>query len=654
VLRFGAFELDPAAVELRSEGGSVPLGGKPMVLLELLVGRPGRVVEREDIRRCLWGDGVHVDFDQGINAAVRQLRQALGDDAANPRYLATVPRRGYRFVAPVEVSEGAPRQVARVAPSGGSIRERGRSLRIASGAVLGAGVVLAVLAALVGGSQPAAGDPSHLPRLAVLPFEAAGEDGASDTAWLGDGLTAELISVLDRQSGSRLDVIADTSASRLRGVGDPGASAARRLSADHVLTGGVWRSGERIRVSARLVRASDRATLWAGSYDRRLEDILAVEREVAERIATALELELDRGGGWPASPTLDARGYEDYLRGRRLLDVPGGDRGEAMRLLTTAVTLEPGYAPAWVELARAWRLTSSPNASRAPAGRALEHALSLDDSSSQAHLLLGTIHLYGDLDPVAAGRELRRAVELSPASAAAHDALAGWLSSEGRHREAVAEVRRALALDPLSPLVRSDVAWYLYFARRWGEAAAVARQTLQRDPGFEWAQEVLILSLVASGDSGEAAAAVRDQLSAPATSERAREGLASARLDVAEAIARGRPDRALDAFWAWRLVETTDEAGRRFVPVARFADLYMLQGRHAQALDALERAYELRSGWTLPFLRVHPLYDPLRGDPRFQALLERIDAHTGTMVGVIAPPDGGRPPAPAPGIASLG
>lgn len=619
LLTFGDHTLDPDTGELRLAGRPVPLAAQPATLLVLLAQRAGELVTRREIRRHLWGDDVHVDYEQGINAAVRQVRQALGDDAASPRFVETVPRRGYRFLPPVEMTQTRPARPRR--------RWLPRMVRLAAVTLLPLVAAVAVFATWIGGRDAGgAGEAPRLradgraavPRLVVLPFANLSGDPAD--AWLSQGLAEDLSTSLSRRYAAQLGVIARTSAA----AWEPRAAldeVARRLRVDYAVEGSVRRQGEELRVSARLLRARDGAQLWAGSYDRPLVDVLAVQREVGEKIARALALhvlpEPLAGGG------ADPRAYEAYLRGRHLLSRRGGGRdpAAALRWLEQAVEIDPAFSDGWVELARALRFRLPPRQGIGRVREALERALALDDGSAPAHLLAAQVAFYYDWDLDAAGRHYRRALEIHPAYAEAHHAYAAWFSVQGRHDEALAEVERALSLDPLSPMVASDVGWYRYFAGDWDGAVEASRRTLEQAPGFFWARRSLLLALVQAGDLEAAAVEARREMEADAGVARAATALRLARRDAEMAV---EPAVALDAYWRWRLAERGAQAEEGYVSPAFFADLHMARGDREAALAALERAFEERSGWILPFLSVHPLYAPLRTDPRFQDLVERI------------------------------
>lgn len=608
-VRFGAFEADFERRELRRSGVRIKLPEQPFSVLELLVRRAGRVVTREEIREEVWGSDTFVDYEQGINVAVGQIRSALDDKASSPRFVETVPRKGYRFVAPVEVLGDE----AEIPPGK---RFLPRISTIAAG--------LSVLALLVAwgawlwsdrseAALDAVPEPKDL-RVLVLPFE---DWTAEDEApYLGDGLTEELITELSRRYGHQMGVIARTTTMRYRGATRSVSELARELRITHVVEGSVRQAGDRLRVTAQLIRAADEEHLWAGTYDRDLGDVLALQSEVAGRIAQALELQLlTRETPAPSSATARAEAVEAYLRAREILRPPASGRsladGEA--LLRQALETDPGFTPAWVQLAQLHRSRLPVREHVPQAKAALERALALDDASPTAHNALAHVRFYYDWDFDQARKEWQRALQENPAYAEAHHGYAAWFSVHGRHAEALAEVERALELDPLSPAVASDVGWYSYFARRPEEAVERSLETLERiDPRFFWSERLVLLAARSVGREDEA--------------------VRLARREILESGYDGRlpsdPEVLLDTYWRHRLeMEREQVAAGRLSP-AFLATTYMMLDRPEDALDALEEAYRRRSGWILPFLGVHPLFEPLRDDPRFQDLLERIGVPT--------------------------
>jgi len=519
VLRFGAFELDLRDEELRRGGVQVRLQAQPFKVLALLAQRPGELVRREEIQEHVWGSGTHVDFEQGINVCIGQIRQALGDQAQAPRFLETVRRKGYRFVAPVErvldhvpgevsgeVSDG-PRETVPSAPASpavpatsssgawpsptedpGASRRGPRSWPPAwwvAGAVGLLVTVAAVTGLLVwgegrpsaGGSDPATGSSAasaagpvagSVPRLLVLPFEHYGSE--QEGGHLADGLTEEVITELVRGYGARLGVIARTTAMRYRGTSKSVAEIAAELGVDWVVEGSVRRDGDRVRVTAQLVGADD-LHRWANEYDRelrreRLAD-LELQATVSETIAraVALNLGLEGGGeatreapGTSASPTVP-EAHQAYLEGLGLLPPgAGADPSRALAAFRRTVELDPGFAAGWLGVAAALGSSPQPRDRKIEERRvALERALALDESLPDAHRRLALLRFYYDWDLAGARASWERALELAPHFAEAHHDLAAYWSVTGRHDQALASVDRALALDPGSPGVTSDV-----------------------------------------------------------------------------------------------------------------------------------------------------------------------------------------------------
>ncbi len=637
LLRFSPFELDLESQELRRRGALIKLQAQPLKVLALLAGHPGELIARDEIQRHVWGSGTFVDFDQGINVCIRQIRQALGDSAGSPRFVETVPRKGYRFLAPVEAraagtehhpgvltpAEGAEQDSLRK----GQKRPRRRWLLATAAAMAVAVSALAMGSLLAGRDRTDAATvtprvPGPVGRadagiLVVLPFQTY--SATDDDEYLGDGLTEELITEISKRYGGRLGVIARTSSMKYKHSGKGAGEIAAELGADYVLEGSVRRARERLRVTAQLIRAGDEVHLWAGNYDRALGDVIGLQSEVSAKIgqALALELQLETDGQPAGIAATGAMTYEAYLRGRGQLARrnpagfwPDGALAQAIEHLERAIELDPGFAPAWVELSIAYRAALAPPAGTRRAHQALERALALDDASPRAHRALAMLRFYHDWDLEAARASFERALELDPGYAEAHHDFAAYYSVTGRHQEAWDSVQRALRLDPLSPGVASDVGWYYYFGRRYLEAIEHSRHTLELEPGYFWAKRCILLAAMAMGDLETAAGAARDdlrQIGAPA--------------EIQQRLADVAPQGALTAYWSWRLEHLSAATSP---PPSELATLHMALGDTAAALDSLELAHRVRRGWILPFLGVHPLFDPLRDEPRFSALVADI------------------------------
>jgi TolB-like protein/DNA-binding winged helix-turn-helix (wHTH) protein/Tfp pilus assembly protein PilF len=645
-LRFGRFELDLDNEELRRNGHAVKLQDQPLRVLSLLASQAGRIVRREEIREAVWGPDTFVDFEQGINHCIRQLRQVLGDEADAPRYIETLPRKGYRFIAPIE--ESPDRGGAEALPPAGASGEPGEQPRAAGApAAAEAGSDPGVTAATAGARGPASGrrvawasaviaivagaaaagllmrpdtgiapPPADRPVLAVLPFANMTGDAGND--YLADGLTEELITQLGRSYSRRLGVIARTSVIAFALDPPPADEIGRRLGADYLLEGSIRSSAERVRVTAQLIRASDQSYLWATSYDRPLTDLIEVQSEVSRRISEALALQIlppaDRDALKSAT---HPEAYELSLKASFLLNRgKPGDAREALDDLERAVAIDPGFARGWSLLSEAWRSQPLPGAQTNPRAReAALKALSLDDSLEDAWLRLALIRFYRDLDPEGARQAFERAIESHPDFAVAHHQFAAYWTVRGRHDLAIASMKRALALDPLSPDVNADVGWYYYYARKYDEAIAASRKTLEITPRFVWAHRSLILSCLAKGDLRCAVEAGRAEMIGY-----------KVRDELVAAVDPEHPEEGMRAYWIWDLGRWERSAVKERAQPTVVGLIYAALGYEEAALFTLEHAFEERVGWMTPFLRVDPLADPLRDNPRFQALLERIEA----------------------------
>ncbi|HET6898184.1 MAG TPA: winged helix-turn-helix domain-containing protein [Vicinamibacteria bacterium] len=609
--RFGEFEFDPASGELHKAGSKVRLQEQPCQILSLLLSRPGEVVTREEVRHALWPGDTFVDFDMGLNSAIKRLRDALEDSADHPRYVETLPRRGYRFVAalaPSAVAPAAPPDVA--TPPRTSAFPAGRTL--AAAALIATVVVgLAFRASwLRGRGQDTA--PSAIRSLAVLPFENL--TGSADQDYFVDGMTDALIT--DLAQARALRVISRTSVMRYKGTTKSLPRVAEELGVDAVVEGTVARAGDRVRITAQLIQATTDRHLWAQSYEREVRDVLGLQREVAAAVAQAIQVKLQP----EARPRLarahevEPEAYEAYLKGRYYWGKRSpADTLKAVDAFQAAIGRDPDYAPAHAGLSDAYRSfdvqgLGAPRDVMPRAEAAARKALALDDSLAEAHAsLAGVLYRY-HWDWEGAEKEFRISLDLDPGSAEIHRAYAVYLMTMRRHEEALAEAQRARELSPLSPVINAELGTALVRLGRCDEAVAGLHKTLEIDPESVRLYQTLGEAYDAKGQWLEGLAALEksDTLSpAPYPWLGFAYGMAGRRREALEVLAR------------------LDRASReRFVSPQSFAVVHLGLGDRGQALFWLEKAYDQHAFEVLGFSG--EIYDQLRDDPRFQDLLRRM------------------------------
>jgi TolB-like protein/DNA-binding winged helix-turn-helix (wHTH) protein/Tfp pilus assembly protein PilF len=602
--------------------GAVQVEPKVMEVLLSLAGHGGRVVSKEELVREVW-EGRFVS-DDVVWRSVRELRRALGDDARNSVFIQTIAKRGYRLVAPMApmAAERASAAAAHDAPDANGAR--GWLASRWAWAALGVVALIGALAAarlLLRPAGPRGGRPGSgtvRVRLAVLPFANLSGDKAQD--YFSDGLTEELISRLGSLKPAELGVIGRTSVMAFKGRGGDAREIGRSLGADYLLEGGVRREGERVRITAQLVAAADRTTLWSERMDLNLWGTIHLQSAVAERVARALAVRLLPGERerLQRAAAANPRAHDAYLRGRYLLNqgTLEGLRG-SVAAFDQAVALDPAAAPALAGLADSLSLfalfgLSPPREAYPRAEHAALRALELDPALAEAHTVLGTILFRYRWRWREAEEELRGALALNPSSAAAHHDYAWLLVSLGRFDQALAEIGEAKALEPLSMRAAADVGWVEYRARRYPEAIAEMRGIIGRAPDLASARECLERALARAGRLEEARAAARAAL--PFQGATAREVAALTAGDAATARRRVA---------AWRFERLLGQAPERFASPYTLAALSLETGRREAAFAWLERAFEQRDA-SLVTLAVDPELDPLRGDPRLRRLLGRI------------------------------
>ena len=617
VLGFGVFELDLHNGELRRQGVRVPLQEQPLRLLGLLLDHAGDLVSREEIATQLWPGDAYGDLDHRLSNAVNRIRIALGDSAESPRFLETIPRRGYRFTAPVHEVRSAAESTSSSRPS-----QPSRILKGAPPALILAAAAL-ILAAAFGSalwlSSRTPSDPvQDRSMLAVLPFNSIG--GGSTEDYLADGLTEEVILQLGRLS-SNLGVIARTSVmpyktsdSGIRDIGE-------ELGVDYILEGSVRQESDQLRITIQLIQVDLQTPLWAESYDRTLENVFTVQRDVAERAAASLALAVfPRATDQPVPPTKSRAAHQAYLRARYFRD-QGTEEGfyRAIDYFRLAVAEDPSYARAYAGLAGCQCLLAGHGLEVIPPSEAMPNArelalkaLGLDPGLAEAQAVLGMVRLKYEWNFAGAEESFLRALELNPSYAQAHFWYSLYLEAMGRGEEAILQARRARELDPISKGAASNMATQLANAGRFEEAAAEITQALELDARFWGTHWVLGNLHFRQGDYTAATAAFQHAVD---FSERNSVSLSS--LGFAHALAGRRPE-------AEALLQELQDLGKeRYVSPAFVAAIYAGLGQKDEAFGWLEEAFRLRSRY-LVWLKVAPEYEQLRSDPRYQELIARI------------------------------
>jgi TolB-like protein/DNA-binding winged helix-turn-helix (wHTH) protein/Tfp pilus assembly protein PilF len=618
LIRFGVFELDLHSGELLKQGRKIRLEGQPVQILICLLESPGELVTREDLHRKLWPADTFVNFEQSLNAAVKRLRQALSDSAENPRFVETLPRRGYRFIAPVQpvnpsqetVREDPPPPIPPPPPSP-EPEHRSPAWKWIGAALL---AILASFAAwmLRPTNQPA----PPIRALAVLPLENLSGDPSQD--YFSDGMTEELITDLG-QIGE-LRVISRTSVMAYKGAHQSLPQIARDLNVDAIVEGAVRRSGNQVRITAQLILAPADKHLWAQSYEGDLRDVLALQKQVARSIAAEIRVKLTphEQDVLKTAKQVDPAACEAYLKGRYFWNKrTAADLKQALDYFNQALAINPDFARPYTGLADTYALMGDweygampPKDAYAKAKAAATKALELDNSLSEAHISLAFCLDTFDWDWDAAGREFRRGIELNPGYATAHHWYAWHLAAVGRPGEAIAEMQKARAIDPLSLVIGSELAEQFLIAHRYDDAVKQSRKTMALDPFFALAHYELGQALVQQHSYGEAIAEIQKAIELSGESTTLNSNLA-----YAYAVS-GRKKEAM------AILNELQNPSRHTVSNApEIALIYVGLNDHDQAIAWLERAYTERFN---PSVLLRPAFDPLRTDPRFRDLVRRI------------------------------
>ena len=630
---FDEFEVDLLSGELWERGNRLRLQDQPFQVLRVLLERHGEIVTRNELKQTLWPADTFVDFDDGLNTAVRKIRDALGDSAEKPRYIETIPRRGYRFMrglsdlrpvvfsSPAKESNDTPvQEFLRSDPSAPvvlpapaqllSIRWRVLLTAAAALALFSAALVLYRGRSAKGTSQP------RIKSLAVLPLKNLSADPTQE--YLADGMTEALIGRLAEIHDLR--VISRTSVMQYKDTKKALPEIAKTLGVDAIVEGSVIREGDRIRVHAQLIRAATDEHFWSEAYDGELRDVLTLESDVAQSIAQKVEVTItgkERARLTAARP-IAPEVYENYLKGRSILDksYSRSSLEESIGYFEQATKRDPTFAPAYVGLAGAYDrlgtifIGTPPSEVRPKVVNAARKALELDPDLAEAHVLLADIYQQ-QWHWSEAQAEYKRALDLKPNDAAAHVGFAHWLLCQGRMQEAVTWTERARELDPIE-VSGTSIGETLFFAHRYDEAIHELRSALAVQGDSASALWYLGYSLTANGQPDDAILVLEKAVSITNRSP----GVIGV-LIRAYAHAGRRKD-------ALRLLDELKQRRHKgYVPAGAFVNAYLGLEDREQAFAWLEHAYQEQSN-ILQFLRVHPYFDPLRDDPRLKDLLHRV------------------------------
>ncbi len=623
-LRFGVFEVELRAGELRKRGVRIRLQEQPFQVLAMLIQRPGEIVTREELRTRLWSADTFVDFDHGVNKAINRIRDAIGDSATSPRFIETVARRGYRFIGDVTAVEQtgvSPREPPVDTPPGFTAEHTGpppepgpaHSRRIWSVA----GVAVAIVFAVVLFVRLRSGPPiAPIHSLAVLPLENVSGDVSQE--YFADGMTDELITTLGQISALR--VISRTSAMLYKGARKPLAQIARELDVDAVVDGAVFRSGNQVRITAEIIDARNDAHLWSHSFSGELRDALALQQTVARAIADQISRTVNshERAVLRQSAVVDPQAYEAYLKGRYFWNKrTGDDFRKASEYFNQAIARDPTYAPAYSGLADTYALMGdweygvlAPREALPRGKDAAIKAIALDDALGEAHTSLAFLLDAFDWDLASADREFRRAIALNPGYATAHHWYAWHLSLLGRNDEAIAEMKRARRLDPLSLIINADFAELLLIAHHVEESIQQSRKTLEMDANFPLAHNQLGVAYLASHQPAEAIAELQRAVRLSEGSATCTANLAWA---LAESGARSDAEHVLDD------LKKRSQSG--YSNASEIAIVYAALSDNGRAMTWLERAYNERFN---PSVLLRPGFDSLRGDARFKDLERRV------------------------------
>jgi TolB-like protein/DNA-binding winged helix-turn-helix (wHTH) protein len=667
IYEFGPFRVDALRRLLLREGNQVRLPAKAFEILLVLLEGKGRLVEKDELMRRVWPDAVVEENNLTVN--ISALRRSLTESPGEHRYVVTVPGRGYQFVADVRQHGGErareseqemlPNQgvaeiiaeraswdgeakplsqssgwglgsgAAQVAPQtngaasnahplssaeyiGGEIKRHKQGVLLLLAALLATTIVVSYSAYsryLAGGSKPG------ITSIAVLPF--TNETGDPNAEYLSDGISESLINSLSQLPGVK--VIARSSAFKFKGTEVDLKEVAKALGVEAILTGRVTQRGENLSISVELVNASDKTQMWGEHYDRKLSDLLPIQREIASEIVEKLKLKVSGEKQGPAKHYTESNeAYQLYLKGRFYWNKRTAEAlKKSIEYFNQAIDRDPRFALAYAGLADCYVVPANrlpPREAMPKAKAAAIRALELDETLAEAHASLGRVLAAYDWDWTSAEKEYKRAIELNPRYAVAHQWYGGYLAVMGRSDEAIAERKLAVELEPLSPIINFELGLAFYFARDYDRAIEQFQKTLELDQNFPAAHNFLPAAYEQKGMYTEAVAEFKKAIPLTGRSEWS---LSQAGLGHLYAVT-GKKSEARTV-----LDELKRASEQEYVPASSIAFIYAGLGEKDQAFAWLDKGYEQRS-FQMQWIKIEPRWDGLRSDPRFEDLMRRM------------------------------